>query len=214
MLLVTSCKSDKTEIKTKKEELTTAQKIANAHGFDHWYKVKKVAFTFKVDRDTIKGQGRSWTWFPKEDKVLLSSKFGAVEYTRSQMDSTHTNADKAFINDKFWFFIPFQLVWDSSATISEPKTATSPIKNDSLQMISITYPNEGGYTPGDAYDIYFDKNYLIREWTFRQGNSEEPSLSNTFENYQDFNGIKVAIDHKKDNGNWNLNFADVNITLE
>ena len=81
-------------------------------------------------------------------------------------------------------------------------------------MITITYPIEGGYTPGDAYDIYFDENYLIKEWTYRQGNSPEPSLSNTFENYQDFNGIKIAIDHKKDNGNWNLNFTDVSVTLE
>ena len=81
-------------------------------------------------------------------------------------------------------------------------------------MITLTYPSEGGYTPGDAYDIFFDRNYMIKEWVFRQGNSEQASLTNTFENYQDFNGIKIAIDHKKADGNWNLNFADVSITLD
>ena len=81
-------------------------------------------------------------------------------------------------------------------------------------MITILYADEGGYTPGDAYDIYYDNNYLIKEWVFRKGNSEEPSLTTTFENYIDYNGIKIAIDHKQEGGNWNLNFADVSITLE
>jgi len=33
----------------------------------------------------------------------------------------------------------------------------------------------------------------------------------TFENYQDFDGIKIALDHKKSEGNWNLNFTNVKI---
>jgi len=31
----------------------------------------------------------------------------------------------------------------------------------------------------------------------------------TFKNYQDFNGIKIALDHKKAEGNWNLNFTNI-----
>ena len=106
------------------------------------------------------------------------------------------------------------MVWDSTATISEPKKAESPIGKEPLDMITITYPSEGGYTPGDAYDIFYDEKYVIKEWVFRRGNSEKPSLATTFENYKDFNGIKVAIDHKREGGNWNLNFADVSITLD
>ena len=216
LLLLTSCKSEQKETKADKpsKALTIAEKIANAHGFEHWKNVSEVQFTFKVDRDTIKGKGRSWVWKPKEDHVKMSVGDAVVAYSRHQMDSTHIGADRGFINDKFWLLIPFQLVWDSTADISEPKEMTSPIKQDTLQMITLTYPGEGGYTPGDAYDIFFDDDYMIREWVFRQGNSEQASLTNTFENYQDFNGIKIAIDHKKDDGNWNLNFADVSITLD
>lgn len=137
-----------------------------------------------------------------------------VNYKRHEMDSSHIGADRAFINDKYWFLVPFQLVWDASATLSKPVKKESPLGKETLDMITITYPSEGGYTPGDAYDIFYDENYLIKEWVFRQGNSETPSLATTFENYQDFNGIKVAIDHKKDEGKWNLNFADVSITLD
>ena len=81
-------------------------------------------------------------------------------------------------------------------------------------MITVLYGKEGGYTPGDAYDIYYDENYMIKEWVFRKGNAVEPSLTNTFENYKDFNGNNIAIDHKMGDQNWNLNFADVSITLD
>ena len=216
-LVLLACKSEKKETTIEEEviELSIAEKIANAHGYENWKDVEKVAFTFKVDRDSIKGNGRRWTWEPKKDRVIYStSRDSIVVIERSKIDSTNINLDKAFINDKFWLLVPFQLVWDKTATISEVKKVESPIHKEQLDMITVTYPDEGGYTPGDAYDIYFDENYLIKEWSYRQGNSPKPSLSNTFENYKDFNGIKIAIDHKKDNGNWNLNFTDISITLE
>lgn len=212
LLLVSTCKSEKKE--TPAKERTIAEKIANAHGFENWKNVKEVRFTFKVDRDSVKGLGRSWIWKLKEDKLKMSHGETNTEYIRSQMDSTYIRVDQGFVNDKFWLLVPFQLVWDTSATISEPKKVEAPISKEQLEMITILYADQGGYTPGDAYDIYYDKNYMIKEWVFRQGNSEEPSLTNTFENYKDFNGIKIAIDHKKEDGNWNLNFEDVSITLE
>ncbi|TCK67315.1 hypothetical protein DFQ05_1089 [Winogradskyella wandonensis] len=215
-LLAVSCKSDKKQdaVDNVKEELSIAQKIANAHGFENWKNVTEVQFTFQVDRDTIKGSGRTWSWLPKKDSVYLKAGVQDVKYSRRDLDSLPKNADRAFINDKYWLLVPFQLIWDSGATLSEPKKAKAPISNNEMDMITILYPSEGGYTPGDAYDIYYDKDYLIKEWTFRKGNAPEPSLSNTFENYKDFNGIKIAIDHKKDNGSWNLNFTDVKVLTE
>lgn len=216
LLLVSACKSETSETPIKKEikDLTIAEKIANAHGFENWKNVDEVKFIFRVDRDTIKGNGRSWIWNPKEDKVKMTAGETTLEYTRSQMDSTHIATDRGFINDKFWFLVPFQLVWDTSATISESVKKEAPISKTELNMITILYSNEGGYTPGDAYDIFYDDNYMIKEWIFRKGNSEKPSMATTFENYKDYNGIKIATDHKMEDGNWNLNFTDVSITLD
>jgi hypothetical protein len=211
-LLIVSCKSDKNESITSEatKELTTAEKIANAHGFENWKNVTEVKFTFQVERNTVKGAGRSWTWQPKTDRVVMQAGERTFDYLRSKMDSTHILVDRNFINDKYWLFVPFQLVWDASATISEVKKGKeAPISKSQLDMLTITYPSYGGYTPGDAYDIYFDKNYMISEWTFRKGNSEMPTLSTTFENYKDYKGIKIATDHKQDGGMWNLNFANV-----
>ena len=130
------------------------------------------------------------------------------------MDSITLKADRGFINDKFWALIPFQLIWDEGTTISEPEKATSPINQKDLNKIIITYSNQGGYTPGDAYDIYFDDDYIIRECSYRKGNTTEPSLSNTFENYSDYNGIKVAQYHKKAEGDWNLLVRNIKVELE
>jgi hypothetical protein len=216
LLLVSACKSDKSENQQTEEvkELTISEKIANAHGFENWKDVSEVKFTFQVDRDTIKGKGRSWTWFPKQDRVVLKTDDTTFDYFRNKVDSTLIPSDRAFINDKYWLLVPFQLVWDSSAIISEPKTMKSPINNEQLNVITITYSDQGGYTPGDAYDIFYDDDYLIKEWNYRRGNSEQPSLSTTFENYKDYNGIKIATDHKQKGGNWNLNFTDVSVTLK
>jgi len=130
------------------------------------------------------------------------------------MDTTAIKADRAFINDKYWTLIPFQLIWDKGLTISDPISGISPVKQEELFKITITYSNEGGYTPGDAYDIYYDKDFIIREWSYRKENTPEPSLSNTFENYQGFNGIKIALEHKKAEGDWNLLLRNIKVELD
>ena len=196
-----------------KQELPTHKKIAKAHGFEHWDKVKEIKFSFGLGNN--KDNRRHWTWQPKTGKVTLNTANQKITYNKMQVDSASLPIDKAFINDKFWLLIPFQLVWDTQTNISNVTKKVAPISKKSLPCITVTYPNQGGYTPGDAYDIYFDENtYLIKEWSFRKANAPKPTLSNTFENYQNFKGIKLALDHKKDNGVWNLNFKNVALTFE
>ncbi|WP_405576272.1 hypothetical protein [Winogradskyella sp. Asnod2-B02-A] len=215
LVLVFSCKSDKEKTKVLEEqnEVSIAKKIANAHGFNNWQNVSEINFTFNVDQNNIHFE-RSWSWNTRTDAVWSAIEKDTTNYSRKKLDSLTISLDKKFVNDKFWLLVPFQLAWDTSATISKPKKAESPISKEPLDMITITYPNEGGYTPGDAYDIYFDESFLIREWVFRKGNSKEPSLTTTFENYKDYKGIKIATTHKKADGEWNLNFTNVSITLD
>ena len=195
------------------KELTVPEKIAKTHGIEHWNKVKKFHFTFGGKAEDP-NSGRSWIWNPKTDDITLNQKGETFNYNRNSMDTTAIKKDRAFINDKFWVLIPYQLVWDTSATISESSEAISPVKGETLNKITITYSNEGGYTPGDAYDIYYDNDFIIREWSYRRGNQEEPSLSNTFEKYNNFNGLLIAQEHKKRDGNWNLLVRNVKVELE
>lgn len=200
-----SCKDNK--------EFTAIEKIANAHGFQNWQNVKTFEFTFGGKTDDV-SSGRSWVWNPKTDDVKLTSNNETTNYNRNSMDSIAMKSDKAFINDKFWALIPFQLIWDEGTTVSNPEKAKSPVKQQNLNKITITYSNEGGYTPGDAYDIYYNDEYIIKEWSYRKGNTPEPSLSNTFENYKTFNGLKIAEHHKQAEGDWNLLVRNIKVELE
>lgn len=204
-LLLIACKQ-KTETKVIETELTIAEKIANAHGFKNWKNVSEIAFTFNGNR--------SWKWQPKTNDVTFIQDTVEVSYNRAKIDSTVIKIDPAFINDKFWLLIPFQLIWDEGATISESVKAEAPISKTEMNKITLLYGNEGGYTPGDAYDIYFGDDYIIREWAFRKGNRPEAGLINTFENYQNFSGIKLALDHKKAEGDWNLELSNIEVILK
>ena len=210
LLFFIACKKEKTETKQPKLEISIAEKIAIAHGFENWKHVSEIQFTFNVDKDSTHFE-RSWIWYPKTNQVTSITKNDIINYNRSKIDSTLTKTDSGFINDKYWLLVPFQLIWDQGATVSEATKETAPICKSELYKTTITYPNEGGYTPGDAYDIYYSDDFLIKEWVFRKANQKEPSIITTFENYQDFNGIKIALDHKKAEGNWNLNFTNVKI---
>ncbi|TXE16536.1 hypothetical protein ES692_12215 [Psychroserpens burtonensis] len=215
--LLVSCKAETKEenttpemISEEQKELTVAEKIAQAYGIDNWKNVNEIQFTFNVDRGDSHFE-RSWTWSPKTDNVGLLSNEGDTNYNRKSLDSLSLDADRAFVNDKYWLLSPFQLVWDQGTTISKSTKETAPMSKTKLNKITITYSNEGGYTPGDAYDFYFDDEYLIKEWVFRKGNSVEPSMITSFENYSEFNGIKIAKDHVKSEGNWKLYFTDITI---
>ncbi|MDN3666019.1 hypothetical protein ACFFU1_05190 [Algibacter miyuki] len=209
-LLITACK-DNTKSIPEEKPLTIAEKIAHAHGFENWKNVNEIDFTFNVDTDSTHFE-RRWVWKPKTNHVIAISATDTISYNRSAVDSISMKADRGFINDKFWLLIPFQLVWDSGTTISEPVITEAPISKTALNKITLTYSNEGGYTPSDAYDIFYDDDYRIQEWIFRKGNQEKPSMMTTFEDYQDFNGITLALSHKKPEGSWNLNFTNIKIS--
>jgi hypothetical protein len=83
-----------------------------------------------------------------------------------------------------------------------------------LKKITITYGDEGGYTPGDAYDFYYDENYMVREWVYRRGNVSEYSMVTTWEDYNNYNGIKIASDHKAPENAVHLYFTDIAVKTE
>lgn len=213
-ILLFSCKNETKQVqKEESKSLTTAEKIANKYGFKQFKNIKEIAFTFNVDKDSSHYQ-RSWIWKPKSNDVTLITAKDTITYNRKSIDSISIKADQGFINDKFWLLTPLQLMWDKSASISKAVKAKAPISKLETNKITITYPNNGGYTPGDAYDFYFNDNYLITEWVYREGNKKEASLITTFENHKDFNGIKIALEHKQADVNWNLNFTDIKVTTE
>ena len=212
-LLLTGCKTDKkTEVAAPKAELSILDKVANAHGFEQFRNVKEIAFTFNVDRADSHSE-RSWVWNTITNNITSMNKGDTISYNRNAMDSTATKLNGGFINDKYWLMAPFNLVWDkNNITYDHKSDVPAPISNNPMQKLTIVYGNEGGYTPGDAYDFYFGNDYMIKEWVFRRSNQPEPSLVTTWENYADINGLKIAEMHQNGDGSFKLYFTNIKVT--
>lgn len=190
-----------------------ARAIADASGETSWEEVEEVHFTFNVDRDTSH-MARSWIWKPKTEEITMILDQDTTQYNRKNIDSTVTNADKGFINDSYWLLPQMHLVWDKTADLKVQDTATAPISGELMKKITITYPQEGGYTPGDAYDFFYDEDYKIQEWIFRRGNATEPSMLTIWEDYETFNGIDIATTHESKDRTTKLYFTDVEVITE
>ncbi|GEQ87113.1 hypothetical protein ULMS_26210 [Patiriisocius marinistellae] len=195
----------------KDQTHTTAEKIAHANGFEKWNDINTVNFTFNVTRNDKPAGTRSWSWKPKSNEVTIMTAKDTVSFNRNNLDEASKQYDAAFINDKYWLLAPYNLVWDDGTSFKEKEKAVAPISKDTLNMLTITYGNEGGYTPGDAYDLYYDKDFMVREWVFRQGDTIAPSMTTTWEDYEDFNGLKIAKMHKDETENFKLFFTDISV---
>ena len=81
-------------------------------------------------------------------------------------------------------------------------------------FINDRYANEGGYTPGDAYDFYFKDDYIVQEWAYRKSNQEEPNLVSTWEDYVNVEGLQLAKQHNRPDGGMSLYFTGLSVNKE
>jgi hypothetical protein len=223
IILIVSCKQDintSTQSATNRDIIpdhdanqvrTEAEVIALKNGLLEWEKVRQIDFTFNVDRGGKTVAQRSWQWQPKTDNVRMISSTDTITYNRKTIDSTHIATDRGFINDKYWLLVPYQLVWDEGTTITLLDTATAPISKKQTKKLTIVYNDKGGYTPGDAYDLYYDNDFIIDEWVFRKANAASASMTTSFEDYENYAGLHIAKTHKAMGSDVNIYFTDIKV---
>lgn len=209
-LLIFSCKNETGKVENPEvsqtsdmeEDTTLTQKVADRAGLSAWSDVETVKFTFNVSKNGDTLSSRKWTWNPKTNAVELVSKGETVNYSRKKnIDSLYIGTDRTFINDVYWLLPAFKLVWDQGTQISYP--------NDNL--IKLEYTGDGGYTPGDRYDLTIDENNDISEWSYFRAGADLTDMTTSFENYENYNGIRIARDHKTPDGSLNIFFTDIQI---
>ncbi|PSL02019.1 hypothetical protein [Cecembia rubra] len=184
--------------KSNEEEILPL-KVAKAYGFDNFEKVNSIAYTWNVQVDSVRIVSRNWKWNIKESSVFYADSDTSFSYSLGLPKDQKPQIDKGFINDKYWLMFPFQLVWDSGYSYEVEENVPAPISGTPSTKMIVVYNNEDGYTPGDAYDLYLDDNFFIKEWVFRRGNGPE-GRAITWESEKEFKGIKLATEHRNDKG--------------
>jgi hypothetical protein len=91
-----------------------------------------------------------------------------------------------------------------------------PLGSGSAQLISVKYPSDIGYTPGDTWDLYVGTDNRVEQMVYHRGGPKKPSLVNaTWEGYKKAGPLLVSTDHRgtADGAPLTLTFTDVAVKV-
>ncbi len=192
-----------------------ATPIAERYGLSGWDQIEQLEFTFNVqlpNRD--KPIVRQWSWSPRHGEVWRITP-DDPHGTSIDLDTVGEAGEEIhgqFINDSYWLLFPFQLVW-SDPLVLDQGDQPLPMGEGSGRKFVCQWPTAGGYSPGDAYDLYLGEDGLIQQWVFRRGGKPEGN-AHTWEDHQQLGPIIVSLDHHGPEGSgFRLWFTDVQATL-
>jgi hypothetical protein len=203
---------------------SVVEPIAKTYGLDSWGQIEAIRYTFNIDIPVLK-LSRTWEWNPKTNTVTYQGKDKQgnpvkVTYQRSQVsgasDAVKNEIDPGFINDNYWFLLPFHVYWDSAANVQDKGSQQLPQGNGSAKLFSVKYPSDIGYTPGDTWDLYVGEDNRIQEMVYHRGGPKKPSLViATWEGYKKAGPLLVSTEHHgtADGGPLHIFFSDVAVKL-
>ncbi len=202
-----------------------ADKIAKTYGLDSFGQIDAIRYTFTVDAGPQLKLSRSWVWEPKTDQISYDGKDKAgnpvkVTYSRSQLASQSAvvkdEVDPGFFNDQYWLLFPFHLVWDTGATVQDAGMQKLPLGKGSAEKVAVKYSSDGGYTPGDTWELYVGTDGRIRELVFHHGGTVKPSVViATWADYKKAGPLLLSLDHRgtADGKPFRLFFSNVAVKL-
>jgi hypothetical protein len=194
------------------------RKVAREYGVGSFHRIDQIKYTFNV---TFNGKtmSRSWLWDVGMGRVTLS-KPGAqpFSYKRNGMPDTTLpgvgKADAEFINDQYWLLFPLHLAWDATALLTVIENRPLPIGGGVATCITVTYPKTGGYTPGDAFDLFIDKQNKVLQWTYRHGNVTVPTRTSRWEDNRTVGPLLVSLSRPGADSTFRVWFTDVAVQLK
>ncbi|MEZ4235601.1 MAG: hypothetical protein R3F59_05440 [Myxococcota bacterium] len=185
-------------------------------GWDRLDQIEEIRFTFRVERDGQEKGARSWTWHPADNRVTRGSGADALTFTfGAPATDAEKEADAQFVNDSFWLAPQLHLGWaKDDLTVTDGGMVDRPIgEGEQVHLVTMQYaPSGGGYTPGDAYDLYLDGEGRIVVWNYREGGAAEPTMTTTFEGYVPVGPLQIAAEHYSADRKFRLSFTDLSAT--
>src|ERR1043165_9267008 len=196
----------------------TIEQVAKTYGLDSFGQVEAIRYTWNAQFPGAT-LTHPWIWEPKKDQVTYDGKDQdgkpvKVTYVRSQLnsqpDKVKNEIDPSFVNDNYWLLFPLHAYWDKSATATDQGMKPLPQGSGSAQLVSVKYPSDGGYTPGDTWDLYVGKDNRVEQFVYHRGGPKKPSLVTTsWEAYKQAGPLLISTDH---NGNADGNQVHIFIT--
>ena len=182
-----------------------AEQVAKAYGLDSFGQVEAIRYTWNAEFPGGVNISRKWMWEPKKNQVGYEGKDKdgkpvKATYVRSQLDSQPANVkneiDPGFINDNYWLLFPLHAYWDKSATVTDQGTKPLPQGSGSAELVSVKYPSDGGYTPGDTWDLYVGNDKRVQQMVYHRGGPKKPSLVTvSWEAYKTAGPLLISTDH-------------------
>jgi hypothetical protein len=213
-----------TAISCSQKRSSVAEPVARTYGLDSFGQIQVIRYTFNIDIPILKAS-RSWEWNPKTNTVTYEGKDKEgkpvkITYQRSQVssqsDAVKNEIDPGFINDNYWFLLPFHVYWDSAANVQDKGMQALPLGNGSAQLLSVKYPSGVGYTPGDTWDLYIGPDSRIQQMVYHRGGPKKPSLvTATWDGYKQAGPLLVSTEHRgtADGAPLHIFFSDVAVKM-
>ena len=197
--------------------------IAKTHGIDSFGQIEAIRYTFKAQFPGV-NVSRSWVWQPKTDQVSYEGKDKdgkpvKVTYVRSQLNGEPANVqgeiDPAFVNDQYNLLFPL-FVYSSNADVQDMGMQKLPLGEGSATRVVVKYPSEGGYSPGDTWELYVGSDDRIEEFIYHRGGPTKPSVViATWTGYQKAGPLLISTDRRgmADGQPLRVFFSDVSVKL-
>ena len=212
VIAATSCSHKPTPVSqentnTPAPERTTrisAEQLAKAYGLDSFGQVEAIRYTWNAQFPGV-NVSRSWVWEPKTGQVSFEGKDKdgkpvKATYLRSQLNSQPANVkdeiEPAFVNDNYWLLFPLSCLLGQERHRDRSRHETLPLGNGSATLVSVKYPSDGGYTPGDTWDLYVGKDNRVEQFVYHRGGAQEAELViATWEGYKKAGPLLISTDH-------------------
>jgi len=161
-----------------------AEQIAKTYGLDSFGQIEAIRYTFNAQFPGV-NVSRSWVWQPKTGQVSYEGKDKdgkpvKVTYVQSQLNGESAivkdEIDPAFVNDQYNLLFPLHVYWDGSADVQDMGVQKLPLGKGSAKLVAVKYHKEGGYTPGDTWELYVGSDNRIEEFVYHRGGPKKPSV--------------------------------------
>ena len=201
-----------------------AEQIAKTYGLDSFGKIEAIRYTFNAQLPGV-NVSRSWVWQPKTGQISYEGKDKdgkpvKVRYVQSQLNGEPANVkdqiDPAFLNDEYNLLFPLHVYWDSSADVQDMGMQKLPLGTGSAKRVVVKYPSEGGYTPGDTWELYVGSDNRVEEFIYHRGGATKPSVViATWAGYKKAGPLLISTDRRgtADGKPLQVSFSDVSVKL-